>query len=189
MNEWLDEQLIARTLDGDPAAFDQLVVRYQDRLVHSLEHALGSREDALDVAQIAFVQAWRKLESFRGASAFYSWLYRIARNAAVSRKRRNRIQASSLDRLTETSGIEPVDDADGASPDRRLAQNEDVALVQSALQQLPEDFRQTLVLKEIDGFSYEEIAAILDIPLGTVRSRISRARQELVDRLRRETRD
>jgi len=180
-----DLQLIDATLQGSPRAFDDLVRRYQDRLVHSLEHALGSREDALDVAQQTFVLAWRKLSSFRGESGFYSWLYRIARNVAVSGARRQHIRTGSIDQLQDAGGFEPVDSHQQTVPEYALEQAEQVQLVQEALQKISEEFRRPLVLKEIDGFSYEEIARILDIPLGTVRSRIFRGRQELIERLQR----
>ena len=161
MDSSSDLQLITMTLQGNPRAFDDLVRRYQDRLVHSLEHVLNSREDALDVAQQAFVLAWQKLSSFRGDAGFYSWLYRIARNVAISQN----------------------------APGHAMEQAEQVRLVQEALKKIADEFRQPLVLKEIDGFSYEEIGEILDIPLGTVRSRIFRARQELIERLQRVMKD
>ncbi len=180
-----DIQLIDQTLTGNPRAFDELVIRYQDRLVHSLEHVLGSRDDAMDVAQQAFVLAWRKLSSFRRESQFYSWLYRIARNVAISRSRRHQVVSGSLDQMLDGATFEPADDRNGTAPESALEQAEQARLVQQALQRVSEEFRQPLVLKEIDGFSYEEIAEILEIPLGTVRSRIFRARQEMIDILRR----
>lgn len=180
-----DLQLIEQSLRGDSRAFDELVVRYQDRLVHSLEHVFGSREDALDVAQQAFVLAWSKLASFRRESQFYSWLYRIARNVASSQMRRHQAPSGSLDQLHEASSFEPADQRHGAAPEHAMEQAEQVRLVQEALKRVSEEFRQPLVLKEIDGFSYEEIADVLDIPIGTVRSRIFRARQEMIDILRR----
>ncbi len=179
-----DNLLIQETLAGHDHAFERLVVRYQDRLVHSLEQVTGSRDDALEIAQQAFVLAWRKLASFRAESQFYSWLYRIARNVAASHNRRRRIQTTSLESYSDASGFEPVADRDH-DPERPLDQQEKIALVQSALQQIPEQFREALVLKEIDGFSYEQISEIMEIPMGTVRSRIFRARQELTERLRR----
>jgi RNA polymerase sigma-70 factor (ECF subfamily) len=184
-----DLQLIDATLAGDRQAFDVLVQRYQDRLVHSLEHALGSREDALDIAQQAFVLSWKKLSGFRRESGFYSWLYRIARNVAISRVRRQHISPGSLEHLQEVRGYEPTDPNSSAAPEHSLEQSEQVRTVQAALAQVSEEFRQPLVLKEIDGFSYEEIARILDIPMGTVRSRIFRGRQELIERLQRIMKD
>lgn len=185
MPESHDQQLIARTLRGDSVAFDELVQKYQDRLVHSLELALGSREDALDVAQQAFVLAWRKLNTYRGESGFYSWLYRISRNVGVSSIRRERRGGLSLDQMHEAAGFEVSDHRRDATPAQPLEQSEDVAIVRAAMQKIAVEFRQPLVLKEIDGCSYEEIASILDIPLGTVRSRIFRARQELTGHLER----
>jgi len=184
-----DLQLIDATLQGDPRAFDDLVKRHQDRLVHSLEHALGSREDALDAAQQAFVLAWRKLSSFRKESGFYSWLYRIARNIAISGARRQQIRSGSLDQLHDASGFEPTDQRQQAAPEHALVQSEQVQLVKDALKKVADEFREALVLKEIDGLSYEEIAQILEIPLGTVRSRIFRGRQELIGQLQRVMKD
>ena len=189
MDSSSDLQLITMTLQGNPRAFDDLVRRYQDRLVHSLEHVLNSREDAMDVAQQAFVLAWQKLSSFRGDAGFYSWLYRIARNVAISRARRQHISAGSLDHMHEATAFEPADPSQQNAPGHAMEQAEQVRLVQDALKKIADEFRQPLVLKEIDGFSYEEIGEILDIPLGTVRSRIFRARQELIERLQRVMRD
>jgi len=180
-----DLQLIQQSINGSHEAFDALVRRYQDRLVHSLEHALNSREDALDAAQQAFVSAWQKLAAFRQDAAFYSWLYRIAMNAAISRRRKLRLPTTSLDRHAEASGLDPEDKNEDADPQRQLVSSEHVQLVQEALSQLAEEFRQPLILKEIDGLPYEEIATILDIPIGTVRSRIFRARREMTERLTR----
>jgi RNA polymerase sigma-70 factor, ECF subfamily len=189
VSEQTDQQLIQQTVGGDRSAFNALVQRYQDRLVHSLEHALGSREEALDVAQQAFLLAWRKLSTFRQESGFYSWLYRISRNVAISRARRQKPGSGSLEHLQEAGGYEPIDRHPESSPERPLEQSEQVRLVQDALRRIAEEFRQPLVLKEIDGLSYEEIAGILDIPLGTVRSRIFRARQELIEHLQRTMKD
>lgn len=189
VNSPTDLQLIDATLSGNTEAFGALIHRYQDRLVHSLEHALNSREDALDVAQQAFVLAWKKLSTFRRESAFYSWLYRIARNVAISSIRQPRIKSGSLDQLQEAGGYEPRDGNSRCAPEHALQQFEEIQLVQSALREIPEEFRQPLVLKEIDGMSYEDISKTLDIPLGTVRSRIFRARQELLAKLQRLSRD
>ena len=178
-------QLIQQSINGDTQAFSALITRYQDRLVHSLEHALGSREDALDAAQQAFVSVWQKLDTFRQDSAFYSWLYRVALNAAISGRRKQRLSTTSLESYVESSGTGAVDGNADADPTRQLASAENVRLVREALLQMAEEFRQPLVLKEMDGFSYEEIASILEIPIGTVRSRIFRARREITERLHR----
>ena len=180
-----DIELIRESLSGRASAFDVLVLRYQDRLVHSLEQAIGSREDALEIAQEAFVSAWKQLASFRFDAAFYSWLYRIAMNAYLSRKRRNRIHTSSLDTSLEESGQTPADHRCDSDPEQKMNSSEQIHVVRSALQMLAEEFRQAIVLKEIDGLSYEEISIIMNIPIGTVRSRIFRARRELTEQLER----
>lgn len=184
-----DNELIQQSLQGHTEAFDQLVHRYHPRLVHSLEHALGSFDDAVDVAQQAFLSAWRNLSGFRQDSSFYSWLYRIAINAAISRKRRQRLSTTSLDRYTAASGVTPVDASETSNPEHRILSDEQATIVREALLEVSEEFRQPLVLKEMDGFTYEQIAEILDIPIGTVRSRIFRARQDLTQRLQRLLKD
>jgi RNA polymerase sigma-70 factor (ECF subfamily) len=175
-----DAPLIEATLAGDSAAFGQLVGRYQDRLYNALVRVLGSAEDARDLVQDAFVQAYLKLSSFRGTSAFYTWLYRIAFNLAMSHARKQR-PAASLDRMKDSFGGEPVDGQPG--PDSRMTQCEQVALVHAALAELSVEYRQILVLRELEGCRYDEIAEILELPAGTVRSRLFRARMQLRDHL------
>lgn len=175
-----DALLIDATLAGDTAAFGSLVARYQDRLYNSLLRVLGTPEDARDVTQDALVQAFVKLQSFRGGSAFYTWLYRIAFNLAMSHARRGR-PAVSLDGVKEGAGCEPIDAC--LTPDGDLAQRERAEFVHRALGKLSDEFRQILVLREIDGYRYEEIAEILELPIGTVRSRLFRARLELKNHL------
>jgi RNA polymerase sigma-70 factor (ECF subfamily) len=175
-----DRALIGRTLAGEPAAFGELVLRYQDRLYNSLFRLLGSHEDARDTVQDAFVQAFVKLESFRGTSAFYTWLYRIGFNLAMSHSRRQRPLASvEAERLDH--GREPVDSL--PAPDAGLELSERAIQVQRALAELSSEQRSVIVLREIDDLSYEQIAEILELPVGTVRSRLFRARLELRDRL------
>ena len=175
-----DAQLVEAALAGDSAAFGALVTRYQDRLFNTLLRVVGSHEDAADAVQDAFVQAYTKLESFRGASRFYTWLYRIAMNVALSRQRRRRPTAS-LDYAKESVGDEPLDAAE--SPEEAVLSQERIAHVQAALADLGEEHRTILVLREIEGCAYEEIAEILELPVGTVRSRIFRARGQLKEKL------
>jgi RNA polymerase sigma-70 factor (ECF subfamily) len=175
-----DASIIAATLGGDTAAFGRLVGQYQDRLYNSLLRVLGSAEDAADITQDAFVQAYTKLDTFRGSSAFYTWLYRIAFNLAMSHARRGH-KAASLDSLKAIAGEEPMDGAPAV--ETGLIQQERIDLVHAALAQLGIDYRQILVLREIDGYSYEEIADILELPVGTVRSRLFRARMHMRDLL------
>jgi RNA polymerase sigma-70 factor (ECF subfamily) len=141
---------------------------------------VGSAEDAGDITQDAFVQAFVKLDTFRGRSAFYTWLYRIAFNLAMSRARRER-KTASLDGMKSTAGSEPVDGR--PAPEANLEQREQVEMIHSALAELSTEYRTILVLREIDGCRYEEIAEILDLPVGTVRSRLFRARLALRDQL------
>ena len=183
MNQTPDQTLIDSCLAGRREAFGQLVERYQNRLFHSLMHLLGSTEDAQDAAQDAFVQAFEKLASFRGQSQFYSWLFRIAFNTAVSARRKTRRMSVSLDARREASGLEPSDVNPSTEPSYSMDVSDRQRLVQQALAELSEEFRTALVLKEMDGMSYEEIADIVDVPMGTVRSRIHRARLELRDKL------
>lgn len=175
-----DAQLVEAALAGNRDAFGDLVSRYQDRLFNTLLRVVGSHEDAADAVQDAFVQAYAKLDSFRGASQFYTWLYRIAMNVALSRGRRRRPTAS-LDYAKESAGDEPL--AAAPRPEEAVLSQERIQLVQAALAELGDEHRQILVLREIDGCAYEEIAEILELPVGTVRSRIFRARGQLKEKL------
>lgn len=176
-----DDCLVQAALVGDKDSFGMLVERYQDRLFNTLVRILGSRDDARDIVQDAFVQAFVKLETFRGASRFYTWLYRIAMNMALSHRRRRR-SVVSVEDVKDRVGDEPVDHS--PSPDGRMISRERIQLVQSALAKLADQHRQILVLREMEGCSYETIAEILELPIGTVRSRLFRARIVLKDELK-----
>lgn len=171
-----DNQLIRETLSGNSGAFGELVRRYQNRLFNTLVRVTSCREEAEDVVQEAFVQAYTKLESFRGKSTFYTWLYRIAFNLSVSRSRRKRPEIS-VDQIREKAGIEPVDGA--AEPTYHMEQQERAEQVRSALNTLSTEHRSIIVLREIDNFDYDAIADTLKIPVGTVRSRLHRARLQM----------
>jgi len=176
-----DAQLIEKSLQGDSAAFGELVRKHQDRLYNTVVHVVGCREEAEDVVQEAFVQAYVKLNTFQGNSAFYTWLYRIAFNTAISRQRRKKV-AVSVEQSREMTGSEPMDT--GEAPGERLEREERVQLVQQALTVLSEDHRAILVLREMEGCCYETISEILGLPIGTVRSRLHRARLHLRDHLK-----
>lgn len=176
-----DAQLIAETLQGRSAAFGQLVRKYQDRLYNTVVRVIGGRDEALDVVQEAFVQAFLKLESFQQTSAFYTWLYRIAFNVAASHRRRRKTTIS-VEHARELTGDEPVDQSMG--PEERMEMEERCRQIQDALAALSEEHRAVLVLREIDGCCYETIAEILELPIGTVRSRLHRARLQLRDQLK-----
>lgn len=180
-----DQQLIDQCLSGQSDAFGELVTRYEKRLYGTLVHMVGSVHEARDVSQEAFVLAFRKLKSFRQESSFYSWLFRIAYNAAISRHRRRRGATASVDAIRETTGTEPTDDRPESDPAYHLQASERQALVQNALNELAEEFRTVIVLREMEGLSYEQIAEMVDVPVGTVRSRIHRARSELREKLTR----
>lgn len=177
-----DAALIDETLAGQTQAFGQLVTKYQDRLYNAMAHVLGSVDDAQDVAQEAFVQAFIKLDTFKRTSAFYTWLYRIAFNRAISLRRRQR-PTTSIEQSREVSGEEPTGKEN--SPVERMEQQDRVAQVQTALGTLSEEHRSVLVLREMEGFHYEEISEILDLPVGTVRSRLHRARMQMRGQLKK----
>lgn len=171
-----EQELIAETLSGKHDAFGELVDRFSARLYNAMLHVTGAHDDAEEVVQETFVQAFIKLDTFQGQSQFFTWLYRIAFNNSLSRHRRRRPDIS-LDASRETSGIDPIDDVE--QPDESLLRNERIALVHRGLQMLTDEHRAILVLREMQDLSYEEIAEVLNINLGTVRSRLSRARAQL----------
>ncbi len=180
-----DQLLIQRCLTGQTDAFGELVLRYQDRLYHAVYMMVGSAEDARDLSQEAFVHAFRKLASFRGDSAFYTWLFRIAVNATISfRRKAARKKTSSIDAAREALGIEPLDHRTDGSPSFSMEVTEQQQLVRRALSELSEDFRTALVLTELEGMSYEDAAESVGCPIGTIRSRVHRARAELREKLR-----
>ena len=176
-----EAELIGEALGGDSSAFGEIVRRHQDRLYNAIVHFIGDRTEAEDIVQEAFLQAYLKLETFQGNSAFYTWLYRIAFNTAVSRRRRKRTE-TSVELIREQSGHEPEDTGD--SPDSQLDRSEQAAQLYSALDRLSDEHRVILVLREIDGCDYEAIAEVLEINVGTVRSRLHRARTQLREKLR-----
>ena len=172
-----DKLTIQSVLAGNREAFGALVSKYQDRLYHSLLCMLGNPDDALELTQDAFVQALVNLDKFRGESGFYTWLYRIAINMASSLKRKRVLV--SYDELAENAAFNPPDSGD--SPERELEVKENQRLVWEAIGKVAPDFRQVLILREIEGMDYEQIALVLKIKIGTVRSRLYRARLQLAE--------
>ena len=177
MNSLDDNTLIRLVLEGNTSAFDVIVRRYNTKVYSLAYRLLNSVEDAEDVAQDTFSQAFKGLGSFRGTSKFYTWLFRITYNLAIS-QRRKRKPALSLNSQTDSQG-EITLPSDDASPMKNMEDEEGKTLMDKALGLLSLDHRAGLVLKEIEGFSYEEIALSLGVPVGTVRSRLHRARLEL----------
>jgi RNA polymerase sigma-70 factor (ECF subfamily) len=177
VNSLDDHTLIRLVLEGNTSAFDVIVRRYNTKVYSLAYRLLNSVEDAEDVAQDTFSQAFKGLGSFRGTSKFYTWLFRITYNLAIS-QRRKRKPALSLNSQTDSQG-EITLPSDDASPMKNMEDEEGKTLMEKALGLLSLDHRAGLVLKEIEGFSYEEIALSLGVPVGTVRSRLHRARLEL----------
>ncbi len=175
-----EEELIRSALAGKSSCFEVLVTRYQDRLYTAMISVVGSTDEAEDVVQEAFIQAYLKLDTFHQNSRFFTWLYRIAFNFALARRRRHRGHLS-LEESREISGAEPK--SKGDAPDSRMARSEEVDLVHRALAILSEDHRSILVLREMEDLAYEEIAEVLQISIGTVRSRLNRARLALKQQL------
>ncbi len=171
-----DKKTIERVLAGEPAAFSEIVDRYQRRLFGLMIHACGDRELAEDMTQEAFARAYRKIDLFAGESQFYTWLARIAMNLLASNKRRKR-----LENQVEREGLDPVVDSfpSGQSPEDALIVAETQRCVQEAVGQLEESRRAVLLLRDFDGMDYDAIAEVLEIPIGTVRSRLHRARLDL----------
>jgi RNA polymerase sigma-70 factor (ECF subfamily) len=163
---------------GNTEAFGVLVRRYEGRLYPTAYRLTGSAEDALDLLQDAFLRAYEKLDRFHGESSFYTWVYRIAVNLALSGRRRKKSSA----RLNGSS-LDPPDTIHECDPSLRLERDERARTIQEALDALAPDHRAVVVMKEYDGLRYEEIGAILGVPVGTVRSRLHRARCELRERL------
>jgi RNA polymerase sigma-70 factor (ECF subfamily) len=177
-----DSQLIARSIGGDRIAFGELVRRYQDRLYHTAYRLIGNAEDAQDVVQDSFLNAYLSLHQFKGDARFFTWLYRIAVNAAISTKRKRRAVLSA-DAPGGAAGAEAHDVSYGSQPGAAVEREEDERRLTNALNAISPEHRAVLVLKEIEGRKYETIAEVLGVPIGTVRSRLHRARLELRDRL------
>jgi RNA polymerase sigma-70 factor, ECF subfamily len=174
-----DDRLIAECLKGDTAAFGVLVTRYQNRLYNTIFRLVDNSEDAQDVVQEAFLNAYQSLDSFKGDSLFFTWLYRIAVNTAISYKRKQRVMARIDAGRNGEPGIEPLDPSELNRPGFGLEQEEQGHRVQRALARLSPEHRAVLVMKDMEGQKYETLAEVLQVPIGTVRSRLHRARLEL----------
>lgn len=180
-----DNRLIAECLEGNTAAFGELVLRYQDRLYNTVFRLVDHSDDALDVVQEAFLNAYQSLDSFKGDSLFFTWLYRIAVNTAISLKRKKRVLARISDRNGDPI-IDPVDPSDHAKPGHALEQAEEDQKLYRALARLSPEHKTVLVMKELEGQKYEDMAETLGVPIGTIRSRLHRARLELRELLEAE---
>lgn len=178
-----DQQLVERVQRGDKNAFNLLVLKYQSKVISLISRYVRNQADVTDVAQEAFIKAYRALPNFRGESAFYTWLYRIAVNTAknylVSQGRRapaNDVDAEDAEYYEGSDALKEF-----ASPERLMLSDEIKKVIFDTLETLPEELRMAISLRELDGMSYEDIAIVMDCPVGTVRSRIFRAR-DVIDK-------
>lgn len=181
-----DQQLVARVQKGDKRAFDLLVVKYQHRIAALVSRFVKDADEVQDITQEAFIKAYRAIEKFRGDSQFYTWLYRIAVNTAknylVARNRRppnDDVEADEAIYFDSAEGLRDVD-----SPEENIISEQLMKVINAAIKQLPEDLRTALTLREYDGLSYEQIAEVMACPVGTVRSRIFRAREAVDNAMR-----
>jgi len=177
----IDMALVERVQRGDKSAYDLLVLKYQHRIAHLVSRYVHDPHETQDVTQEAFIKAYRGLKNFRGDSAFYTWLYRIAINTAKN-------HLVTMSRKISDTGIDAADAEqfesgtllrENATPEREMLTDEIGEVVRLAIERLPEDLRTAITLRELEGMSYEEIAQAMDCPIGTVRSRIFRAREAI----------
>lgn len=182
----VDQLLVERVQKGDKKAFDLLINKYQHRIISLVARYVSDQTEALDVAQEAFIKAYRAIPRFRGDSAFYTWLYRIAINTAknwlVAKKRRpptSDIDAADAEQYDMDSRLK-----EQGTPENELMREEIRRTVYDTIAELPDDLRTAIILREMDGMSYEEIAVTMDCPIGTVRSRIFRAREAIHEKLK-----
>lgn len=182
----LDAELVKRVQKGDKAAFDILVQKYQHKVVNLIKRFVSDQSECYDIAQEAFIKAYRAIGSFRGDSQFYTWLYRIAANTA-----KNHLASRARKSPGYTVDVEDAEHFEGESGLKEYANPESVLLTEEiertvfkAIEDLPDDLKSAITLREIEGLSYEEIAEVMDCPIGTVRSRIFRARDAIDKELR-----
>jgi RNA polymerase sigma-70 factor (ECF subfamily) len=183
-----DQRLIAECLQGSTAAFGTLVRRYQERLYNSVYRLVENAEDAQDVVQEAFLNAYQSLDGFKGDSLFFTWLYRIAVNTAISLKRKRRVTVRMEMGRDGEPGLEPPDPSEHSRPEYALEQAEQGRRVREALSRLSPEHRAVLVMKDMEGQKYETMAEVLQVPIGTIRSRLHRARLELRELLEKSER-
>lgn len=184
-SEQIDQELVLRVQQGDKSAYDHLVRKYQHKIIQIVNRYVKDPSEAQDVAQESFIKAYRALNNFRGDSAFYTWLYRIAINTAknflVSRARRYSQYEVDVQEAEQVGNIPQLRSME--TPEQQLFNEEIVAAIKAAIDKLPEEMRMAIMLREFEGLSYQEIAQAMDCPVGTVRSRIFRAREAIDNKL------
>jgi len=181
-----DKEIIERVKNGDKKAYDLLVLKYQQRVINLISRFVKNHADALDVSQETFIKAYKALPNFRGESAFYTWLYRIAVNTAKNHLtvQSRKITKSDYD-VTEIEQIEGnMSLTEQTTPENLLIKDELQDIVLNTIENLPEDLKSAIMLREIEGLSYAEIAAVMECPVGTVRSRIFRARETIDNKIK-----
>ena len=176
-----DKELVKRAQKGDKVAFDALVTKYQYKVINLVTRFVKDDDEAQDVAQEAFIKAYRGIEKFRGDSAFYTWLYRIAINSAknylVSQSRKTPTYAVDVEDAEHMESATALKEFD--TPEGRMLTSEIETTVYKAIKELPEDLKTAITLRELEGMTYDEIAVVMECPIGTVRSRIFRAREAI----------
>ena len=182
----IDQALIERVQKGDKAAFDVLVLKYQNKIIKLINRYVRDPDEAMDVAQEAFIKAYKAVDRFRGDSAFYTWMYRIAINTA-----KNHLVASGRRPPSADIDAQDAEQYEGATglkeygtPEHLILRDEIQSTIAKAIDELPEDLKTAITLRELEGMSYEEIAQTMECPIGTVRSRIFRARDAIDTKLR-----
>ena len=182
-----DQELVDRAKNGDLKAFDLLVLKYQRRVFRLISRVIKNNSEVEDVAQECFIKAFRAIHQFRGDSAFYTWLYRIAVNTAKNylfSKGRRPIALSELKKSEDTDSFDMLDAVSNENPEGNMAGLQIAEAVNKAVTKLPDELSTAVILREMDGLSYEEIAEVMNCPIGTVRSRIFRAREAIAQELR-----
>jgi len=185
-NNIADKEIIERVKNGDKKAYDLLVLKYQQRVINLISRFVKNYADALDISQETFIKAYKALPNFRGESAFYTWLYRIAVNTA-----KNHLTVQSRKITKSDYDVAEIEQIEGnmtlteqTTPENLLIKDELQETILNTIENLPEDLKSAIMLREIEGLSYEEIAAVMECPVGTVRSRIFRARETIDNKIK-----
>jgi RNA polymerase sigma-70 factor (ECF subfamily) len=185
--QYSDQQLVERVQQGDKNAFNLLVMKYQNKVMSLIGRYVRNQADVADVTQEAFIKAYRALANFRGDSAFYTWLYRIGINTAKNHlvslgKRPKAMDANEIEEMENYESMSELRVSE--TPESTMMSNQIAETVNGAIQNLPDELREAISLREIDGLCYEEISELMDCPIGTVRSRIFRARETIAEKLK-----
>ncbi len=182
--EKTDVYLVKRSQEGDARSFELLVIKYQKRIFNVVFRVVRNRDVVEDLAQEAFLNAFKSIRSFKGGSSFYTWLYRIAANVSINYLAKQKRASFADEGLLETEEVANRASGWESSPERSVQSIEASKAISESINALPSDIRQTVILREYDGLSYEEISEVMECPIGTVRSRIFRGREILKEKLR-----